>query len=130
MGLWLISTNYSEREWKKFSVCMIVFAALFVAPSVVFAQVILVPGFAAWLSLFTLFDNIVLNPSMASEDYAYNLVGLLNVTGAPLILMYLFWRVLKISYKNSVWLCRKLKLNPAMNLVFFNNGKKFYELKM
>tara|TARA_Y100001951_G_scaffold49985_1_gene39478 strand:- start:2165 stop:2494 length:330 start_codon:yes stop_codon:yes gene_type:complete len=108
---------------------MVVLCTIFVAPVVMFSQVILVPGFAAWLSLFTLFDNVVMNPNMGTDNYAYNLVGLLNVTGAPLVLMYLMYRILKLSYKNSIWIINRFKIKPQMNLVLFNNDKKLCELK-
>ena len=126
----MISTNYSAYEWKRFALCMVVLCTIFVAPVVMFSQVILVPGFDAWLSMFALFDNVVMNPTMATDDYAYNLVGLLNVTGAPLVLMYLMYRVLKISYRNAIWVINRFKIRPEMNLVLFNNGKKLYEFKI
>ena len=109
---------------------MMVVCTIFIAPTLMFSQVILVPGFDAWLSMFALFDNIVMNPTMATDDYAYNLVGLLNVTGAPLVLMYLMYRVLKISYRNSIWVINRFKIKPEMNLVLFNNGNKLYEFKI
>ena len=125
-----LSTNYSAYEWKRFALCMIVLCTIFVAPVVMFSQIILVPGFAAWLSLFALFDNVVMNPTMGTDDYAYNLVGLLNVTGAPLVLMYLMYRILKISYRNAIWVINRFKIRPEMNLVLFNNHKKLYEFKI
>ena len=109
---------------------MMVVCTIFIAPTLMFSQVILVPGFDAWLSMFALFDNIVMNPTMATDDYAYNLVGLLNVTGAPLVLMYLMYRVLKISYRNAIWVINRFKIKPDMNLVLFNSGKKLYEFKI
>ena len=124
-----LSTNYSAYEWKRFALCMIVLCTIFVAPVVMFSQIILVPGFAAWLSLFALFDNVVMNPTMGTDDYAYNLVGMLNVTGAPLVLMYLMYRILKISYRNAIWVIKRFKIRPEMNLVLFNNRKKLYEFK-
>ena len=125
-----LSTNYSAYEWKRFALCMIVLCTIFVAPVVMFSQIILVPGFAAWLSMFALFDNVVMNPNMGTDDYAYNLVGLLNVTGAPLVLMYLMYRILKISYRNAIWVIKRFKIKPEMNLVLFNNHKKLYEFKI
>ena len=125
-----LSTNYSAYEWKRFALCMIVLCTIFVAPVVMFSQIILVPGFAAWLSLFTLFDNVVMNPNMATDNYAYNLVAMLNVTGAPLVLMYLMYRILKISYRNAIWVINRFKIRPEMNLVLFNNHKKLYEFKI
>ena len=109
---------------------MLVLCAMFVAPVVMFSQLILVPGFAAWISMVTLFDNVVMNPNMGTDNYAYNLVGLLNVTGAPLVLMYLMWRILKISYRNAIWVINRFKIKPEMNLVLFNNGNKLYEFKI
>ena len=109
---------------------MVVLCTIFVAPVVMFSQVILVPGFDAWLSMFALFDNVVMNPTMATDNYAYNLVGLLNVTGAPLVLMYLMWRILKISYRNAIWVIKRFKIKPEMNLVLFNNRQKLYEFKI
>lgn len=108
---------------------MIVMGVFFAFPVLLFSQVILVPGFAIWVSMFTLFDNVVMNPNMGSDDYMWNLVGMLNVTGAPLVLMYLMYKIMKISYRNTIWMIRRFKLNPEMTLVLFNNGKKLYEFR-
>lgn len=105
---------------------MAVVCTIFVLPVIVFAELILVPGFAVWLSMFEQFDDSLIS----HDNFTSNLVGLLTVTGAPLVLMYLMYRVMKISYKNSIWIINRFKLKPQMNLVLFNNGKKFYEFKI
>lgn len=105
---------------------MAVLCTIFVLPVIVFAELILVPGFAAWLSMFEQFDDSLIG----YDNFTSNLVGLLTVTGAPLVLMYLIYRIMKISYKNSIWIINRFKLKPQMNLVLFNNGKKFYEFKI
>ena len=105
---------------------MAVVCTIFVLPVIVFAELILVPGFAVWLSMFEQFDDSL----MVHDNFTSNLVGLLTVTGAPLVLMYLIYRIMKISYKNSIWIINRFKLKPQMNLVLFNNGKKFYEFKI
>lgn len=105
---------------------MAVVCTIFVLPAIMFAELILVPGFAVWLSMFEQFDDSLIG----HDNFTSNLVGLLTVTGAPLVLMYLMYRVMKISYKNSIWIINRFKLKPQMNLVLFNNGKKFYEFKI
>ncbi len=110
---------------------MAVVCTIFVLPAIMFAELILVPGFAVWLSMFEQFDDSLMDLLIAKPDnYTTNLVGLLTVTGAPLVLMYLMYRVMKISYKNSIWIINRFKLKPQMNLVLFNNRKKFYEFKI
>jgi len=110
---------------------MAVVCTIFVLPAIMFAELILVPGFAVWLIMFEQFDDSLMDLLIAKPDnYTTNLVGLLTVTGAPLVLMYLMYRVMKISYKNSIWIINRFKLKPQMNLVLFNNGKKFYEFKI
>ncbi len=102
-------------------------------PIFVFAQIILIPGLNTWVDTFTVYDNIILHIMMSEKIDYFNptiLTLMLNVVGAPIILIYIFVRIVKCSFGTSRWITKKLHLTPVMNLVLFRNDKQFYELKV
>lgn len=102
-------------------------------PIFVFAQIILIPGLNTWVDTFTVYDNIILHIMMSEKIDYFNptiLTLMLNVVGAPIILIYIFVRIVKWSFVSARWITKKLHLTPVMNLVLFRNDKQFYELKV
>lgn len=145
-----IKTNYQKSDWKKMSIFLLVFIPLMVVPVLGFANYIFLPGMDMWFFTNTFLEKAISsdllsflesntglteNSTDAEKDehlsfiLGFAIMLLLAAYGPIIILALIFGTVIKYCYYLSQWICTKLKIKPAMNLVVIKNNKIWFTLK-
>ena len=121
----MIHTNYSINDWKRLAIYAVVYLSLSVSSIVIFAGVVLFPGMNIWNDAFPAYGDVFFEVIATQELSILDvLVHMLNVTAAPLVLMFVSVIVFSYSFRSAQWITKKLKLTPVMALVIFVRSKK------
>lgn len=132
-----ITTNYSKHDWVRFIPCISIqlIPSLFFVLAIVWLYIPFLDNWVIWMdfnadinSIGGFADYVSSNEIMLSQDEFVSFMFLVLFGSAlfPIILIDIFYK--RIPTETII---KKLKIEPMMKLVVFNNGKpirKFRDL--
>ena len=132
-----ITTNYSKHDWVRFipSMSIQLLPSIFFALAVVWLYIPFLDNWVIWMdfnaeeeTIQKFAEYISSNQIMNSQDEFVSFMFLTLFGGAlfPIILIVIFYKIIPTET-----IIKKLKIEPMMKLVIFNNGepiRKFRDL--